>query len=84
MTAILPPFDEHAFDFFAPEGPEAPLLIDSPHSGRVYPADFETVVPYQVLRGAEDWMGDDLGGAAPQAGRRPASTQPDEPPPTTT
>ena len=68
MTAPLPPFDEHAFDFFAPEGPEAPLLIDSPHSGRVYPEDFETCVPERVLRGAEDWMVDDLVGDAPLEG----------------
>jgi len=63
-----PPFDERAFDFFAPVGSEAPLLIDSPHSGRCYPDDFKTVVPHQVLRGAEDWMVDDLFGAAPLEG----------------
>jgi len=70
MTARenAPPFDEQAYDFFAPEGPEAPLLIDSPHSGRCYPDDFATVVPELVLRGAEDWMVDDLFGHAPLAG----------------
>lgn len=62
------PFDSRAFDFFAPVADEAPLLIDSPHSGRCYPADFETVVPQAVLRGAEDWMVDDLFGAAPLEG----------------
>jgi N-formylglutamate amidohydrolase len=64
----VPPFDEHALDFFAPEGEAAPLLIDSPHSGRCYPEDFETVVEHLVLRGAEDWMVDDLVGEAPQEG----------------
>ena len=73
MTDIPPPlddapFDDRAFDFFAPEGPEAPLLIDSPHSGRVYPADFQTLVPEIVLRGAEDWMVDDLVADAPLEG----------------
>lgn len=63
-----PPFDAHAFDVFAPQGPEAPLLIDSPHSGRCYPGDFQTLVPALVLRGAEDWMVDDLFGAAPLEG----------------
>jgi len=63
-----PPFDSRAFQFTVPEGAEAPLLIDSPHSGRVYPADFETRVPRQVLRGAEDWMVDDLFAAAPDEG----------------
>jgi len=63
-----PPFDERAFDFFAPAGAEAPLLIDSPHSGRSYPDDFATLVPERVLRGAEDWMVDDLVGDAPLEG----------------
>lgn len=65
---IDPPFDSRAYDFCAPAGAEAPLLIDSPHSGRVYPDDFETVVPHLVLRGAEDWMVDDLFAAAPLEG----------------
>ncbi|MEQ8356346.1 MAG: N-formylglutamate amidohydrolase [Kiloniellaceae bacterium] len=68
MTRDDPPFDARAYDFFAAAGPEAPLLIDSPHSGRVYPADFETVVPEAVLRGAEDWRVDDLVGEAPLEG----------------
>jgi N-formylglutamate amidohydrolase len=63
-----PPFHDRAFDFFAPEGAEAPLLIDSPHSGRCYPDDFQTVVDRLVLRGAEDWMVDDLFGEAPLEG----------------
>src|SRR3546814_4105823 len=63
-----PPFDARAFDVFLPQGPEAPLLIDSPHSGRCYPGDFQSVVPALVLRGAEDWMVDDLFGAAPLEG----------------
>jgi N-formylglutamate amidohydrolase len=63
-----PPFDARACDFFAPAGDEVPLLVDSPHSGRVYPADFVTRVPHLTLRGAEDWMVDDLVGAAPRAG----------------
>lgn len=68
MTETDPPFDARAFDLFMPQGPEAPLLIDSPHSGRVYPADFETVVPELVLRGAEDWQVDDLVAEAPLEG----------------
>ena len=70
MTArdTVPPFDEDAFDFIAPGGEELPLLIDSPHSGRIYPDDFVTRVSELVLRGAEDWMVDDLVGAAPGAG----------------
>ncbi|WP_193369863.1 N-formylglutamate amidohydrolase [Pelagibius marinus] len=62
------PFDSWAYDLFEPQGEEAPLLIDSPHSGRVYPADFQTRVTALVLRGAEDWMVDDLVGEAPLEG----------------
>ena len=68
MNAGDPPFDARAYDCFAPVGTQAPLLIDSPHSGRAYPEDFETVVPDMVLRGAEDWMVDDLVSEAPLEG----------------
>lgn len=62
------PFDSRAFEVFVPVGTEVPLLIDSPHSGRCYPEDFKTVVRLAVLRGAEDWMVDDLFSAAPLEG----------------
>jgi N-formylglutamate amidohydrolase len=68
MTAEDPPFDARAYDLTEPAEGGAPLLIDSPHSGRVYPVDFETLVPAPVLRGAEDWMVDDLVGEAPRHG----------------
>ncbi len=68
QPAEAPPFDLRAYDLFEPQGIEAPLLIDSPHSGRVYPADFQTRVTELVLRGAEDWMVDDLLGEAPLEG----------------
>jgi N-formylglutamate amidohydrolase len=63
-----PPFDDRAYEFLMPGGDEAPLLIDSPHSGAVYPQDFKTCVPELVLRGAEDWRVDDLVAAAPLEG----------------
>jgi len=62
------PFDDRAYDLVTPQGPEVPLLIDSPHSGRCYPADFATRVTETVLRGAEDWMVDDLFAGAPLEG----------------
>ncbi|MGE3770105.1 MAG: N-formylglutamate amidohydrolase [Bdellovibrionales bacterium] len=37
-----------------------PLLVDSPHSGRMYPADFITACTPQQLRGAEDFHVDEL------------------------
>jgi len=62
------PFDDGAYDLVAPQSAEVPLLIDSPHSGRCYPDDFETRVTHTVLRGAEDWMVDDLFAGAPLEG----------------
>lgn len=62
------PFDDRAYDLIAPQGTEIPLLIDSPHSGRCYPDDFRTNVAHDVLRGAEDWMVDDLFAGAPLEG----------------
>jgi len=73
MTAELgtaeerPPFGDAAYDFRAAADP-APMLIDSPHSGRVYPGDFRAAVPEVVLRGAEDWRVDDLFAEAPEEG----------------
>jgi N-formylglutamate deformylase len=52
-----------------PEGPVAPLVLDSPHSGEEYPADFDHALPRAELRRAEDthvarlWSGAPLHGA---------------------
>jgi N-formylglutamate amidohydrolase len=37
-----------------PRGESAPLVLDSPHSGEDYPAEFECAVPRALLRQAED------------------------------
>jgi N-formylglutamate deformylase len=37
-----------------PEGPAAPLVLDSPHSGEDYPEGFDHAVPRAELRRAED------------------------------
>jgi N-formylglutamate amidohydrolase len=47
---------------------EVPLVLDSPHSGTDYPADFGTVVPLALLRQAEDTHIDKLYAAAPGLG----------------
>ncbi|MSP87517.1 MAG: hypothetical protein EXQ92_01705 [Alphaproteobacteria bacterium] len=39
-----------------------PLVFDSPHSGRVYPADFRFTAPDYVVRTAEDTHVDELPG----------------------
>jgi N-formylglutamate amidohydrolase len=45
-----------------------PLVFDSPHSGRVYPADFQFTAPDYVVRTAEDTHVDQLFAAAPDHG----------------
>lgn len=45
-----------------------PLVLDSPHSGRHYPADFAYSCSFEHLRKAEDTDVDDLYGFAPELG----------------
>lgn len=45
-----------------------PLVCDSPHSGAVYPADFQTVLPASILRWAEDAHVDALWESVPRHG----------------
>jgi N-formylglutamate amidohydrolase len=42
------------------DGPWAPVILDSPHSGVEYPADFCTSAPRELLRRGEDFMVDAL------------------------
>jgi N-formylglutamate deformylase len=45
-----------------------PLVLDSPHSGSLYPDDFQFTCPLPVLRRAEDSYVDELFEAAPSLG----------------
>ena len=45
-----------------------PLVLDSPHSGSIYPKDFNTSVPMEALRRGEDMYVDDLFGEGPEFG----------------
>jgi N-formylglutamate amidohydrolase len=45
-----------------------PLILDSPHSGHAYPADFHHAPPRALLRRAEDAFVDDLFESAPRHG----------------
>ncbi|HEU0117184.1 MAG TPA: N-formylglutamate amidohydrolase [Alphaproteobacteria bacterium] len=47
---------------------QAPLVVDSPHSGRAYPPDFEYACPLQLLRQTEDSYVDELVAGAAEAG----------------
>jgi N-formylglutamate amidohydrolase len=46
----------------------APVVLDSPHSGNLYPADFDFICALDGLRRAEDAHVEDLFGEAPQLG----------------
>lgn len=43
-----------------PTSAKAPLIVDSPHSGRIYPADFNYTCPLPLLRQTEDSYVDEL------------------------
>jgi N-formylglutamate deformylase len=51
-----------------PVGPALPLVLDSPHSGTHYPADFDHQPPRAVVRKAEDTHVEALYAAAPDVG----------------
>ncbi|MGE5617268.1 MAG: N-formylglutamate amidohydrolase, partial [Bacillota bacterium] len=57
-----------SFEVFGPSGNLVPLVLDSPHSGTVYPDDFRPAVPLQTLRQAEDSFVDELYASAPAHG----------------
>src|SRR5690348_5235694 len=56
------------FDLHEPTGTRVPLVLDSPHSGTDYPADFGSVQPRDRLRETEDTYVDELYAAAPSVG----------------
>lgn len=51
-----------------PSAAALPLLFDSPHSGRHYPADWATALSLRDLRLGEDAFVDELIGGAPERG----------------
>ena len=57
-----------AFRLIEPSERFVPLVLDSPHSGTEYPADFATAVPLEALRQAEDAFVDELYAGGPGLG----------------
>jgi len=51
-----------------PEGKHVPLVLDSPHSGTNYPADFGAAVGRDLLRASEDSFVDELYAGGPALG----------------
>jgi len=52
----------------AEAGESIPLVLDSPHSGTVYPDDFDHAAPRALVRRAEDTYVEELFASAPRAG----------------
>jgi N-formylglutamate deformylase len=50
------------------DGHGVPLVLDSPHSGTEYPADFRPAAPMEELRRAEDTHVDELFSGGPRVG----------------
>lgn len=61
----MPP---HPYVIHEPQISSAPLVVDSPHSGRHYPEDFNYICPLPSLRQTEDSYVDELVAGAVQAG----------------
>ena len=59
---------EGVYERLDPEGEPEPVVYDSPHSGRLYPADFGSALPQKLLRRAEDAYVDELIADAPRLG----------------
>ncbi len=51
-----------------PAGTPVPVLLDSPHSGVVYPDEFQPVAPMELLKTGEDAFVHELFGGGPERG----------------
>lgn len=64
-------FTESAFEPYVLSFPTIsaiPLVCDSPHSGVIYPANFDVSVPISILRSGEDTFVDELWASIPDVG----------------
>jgi N-formylglutamate deformylase len=59
---------EQGYILHKPEDMTAPLICDVPHSGRIFPDDFNSNIPESELRKWEDCYVDELSGHAPNYG----------------
>ena len=57
-----------AYDLSEPSADALPIVLDSPHSGTEYPADFDTILEPRALHDAEDCFVDRLYANAPRWG----------------
>lgn len=61
-------FRRGIFQRFDPEGPRIPLMIDISRSGREYPEEFRSQVPFTTLHDNVSMYVDDLWEEAPKFG----------------
>ncbi|MED5618404.1 N-formylglutamate amidohydrolase [Ideonella sp. BN130291] len=64
----MPTHPPDAYLLHRPAGDALPIVVDSPHSGRETPADFDTALAPGLLRSAEDSFVDELWAGAPRHG----------------
>ncbi|HEY9281152.1 MAG TPA: N-formylglutamate amidohydrolase [Eoetvoesiella sp.] len=60
--------DFEPFTLVLPTANVIPLVCDSPHSGQIYPEDFQNSLPASILRSGEDTYVDELWSAIPTVG----------------
>lgn len=65
---LVPPQPEDVVSVRPPEQAPAPVILDSPHSGKEYPDDFDYVVPSDLIRRGEDAFVDEIFADAPTHG----------------
>lgn len=70
MSLLPAPPNHQSIDCRLPDRQSVPLVVASPHSGSLYPAEFlaQAAVPLAALRRAEDAFVDELFASAPSLG----------------
>lgn len=58
----------NVLEVLEPKTPDVPVVFDSPHSGAIYPADFNYAAPFTSMIRSEDRFVDDLYASAPEYG----------------
>ncbi|MGA1138446.1 MAG: N-formylglutamate amidohydrolase, partial [bacterium] len=65
---MYPDSIQSVFQLDIPEKHKVPVVLDSPHSGTIYPESFGSLTPLAILRRAEDMYVDELYDSAPEHG----------------